>query len=167
MKIVYSNPWFSVVQDGRYHFVEEPKSKNAAAVLIRHQNGSFILVEVFRPSLGKTLLEIPRGYAEDGENSSDCARREALEETGYRLSPDQVTRIGSITPNSGILSSCIDIYFGKVEDKDKISDQSEEVKKVSMFTGQEIKRHIVDELITDSFTIGAFMLYELRNELHI
>lgn len=167
MTIVYSNPWFKVIQEGKYHFVDEPKSKNAAAVLIRHQNCAFVLVEVFRASLGRTQIEIPRGYAEDGEDSKDCARREVLEETGYQLSPDHMTKMGSITPNSGILSSRIDIYFGKVTDKEKISDPDNEISSVVMLTEQEIKRRIVDELITDGFTIGAFMLYELRSELHI
>lgn len=166
MKIVYTNPWFRVIQEGRYHFVEEPHSKNAAAVLIRHHNGSFVLVEVFRASLGKTQIEIPRGYAQNSENSCECAIREVLEETGYQLSPNQITRIGSITPNSGILSSCVDLYFGKVGDREKVTVPDEEVKGIVMLTELEIKRHILGELITDSFTIGAFSLYQLRNELH-
>ena len=166
MKIVYSNPWFRVIQDGKYHFVEEPQSRNAAAVLIRHHNGFFVLVEVFRASQGKTLIEIPRGYAENGESSIECAIREVLEETGYQIPPDQIARIGSMTPNSAILSSCVDLYFGKVGDREKLSGPNDEVKRVVMLSEQEIKQHIVEELITDSFTIAAFSLYQLRNEIH-
>ena len=166
MKIVYSNPWFRVIQDGKNHFVEEPNSNNAAAVLVRHHNGYFILVELFRPSIGKTVIEIPRGYADTGERSDECAIREVLEETGYQIPPEQITRIGSLTPNSGILSSCVDIYFGKVGDKDKITSPDGEVKRIVMLSDQEIRRHIVAELITDSFTLSAFSLFQLRSELH-
>lgn len=166
MKIVYTNPWFRVIQNGENHYIDEPFSKNAAAVLILHQIGAFMLVEVSRASLGRTLIEIPRGYSHEGEHSSNCARREVLEETGYRLRPDQITKIGAITPNSGILSSCIDIYLGKVTEKEKISEPGNEIERVVMLSKQDLERDIVDGLITDSFTIAAFSLYNLRRKMH-
>ncbi|RLB71929.1 MAG: hypothetical protein DRH04_00725 [Deltaproteobacteria bacterium] len=165
MKIVYTNPWFRVIQNRQHHYIDEPFSKNAAAVLLLHQTDAFILVEVTRVSLGKTLIEIPRGYSHEGEHSTDCARREVLEETGYQLQPDQITKIGAITPNSGILSSCIDIYLGKVTEKEKIAKPGSEIEQVIMLSKQEIERNILDGLITDSFTIAAFSFYNLRRKM--
>ena len=164
MNIVYSNPWFCVIQDGKYHYIEEPQSKNSAAVLVMHQNGSFVFVEVFRHPLGKTMLEIPRGYAEPGEDSFRCAMREVLEETGYQVLHDDMNRIGFLTPNSGILSSCVDVYLGKVGDSERVSLPDKEVKRVVFLSEQELKVCILDGVITDAFTLGAFSLYQLRKE---
>ena len=162
MKVVYANPLFKVIQNGQHYYIEEPCSNNAAAVLILHQIGVFMLVEVFRESLGKTSIEIPRGYSRKGEHSSNCARREVLEETGYQLRSNQITKIGAITPNSGILSSCIDIYLGKVTKKEKISEPDSEIMRVVMLTEHELEKNILDGLITDSFTIAAFLFYNLK-----
>ena len=166
MKIAYSNPWFSVVQDGKHHYIDEPKSRNGAAVFIRHGNGSFILVEIFRVPTGKSQLEIPRGYAEDGETSLACAIREAKEETGFRIRADRITRIGSVSPNSAILSSKVDLYFAQVEDEDKVAQPEEEVEAVTLLSENELKQNIVDEVITDSFTISAFLQYQLRDSMN-
>jgi len=43
-----------------------------------------LLVRQYRKAVEKTLLELPAGTLEAGENPEDCAFRELQEETGYR-----------------------------------------------------------------------------------
>lgn len=57
----------------------------AAAVLPITPSGDAILVRQFRPPVRDALVEIPAGLLDvEGEDALWCARRELLEETGYR-----------------------------------------------------------------------------------
>ncbi|MFN3486144.1 MAG: NUDIX hydrolase, partial [Planctomycetota bacterium] len=63
------------------HVVEHP---GAVAILPVFENGDVLLLRQFRPSVGKELFEIPAGTLEPGERPLATARREIVEETGYR-----------------------------------------------------------------------------------
>lgn len=62
----------------------------AAVILPILPDGRVLLIENYRYTLGQTLLELPAGTLDPGENPRDCASRELIEETGYaagRLEP--------------------------------------------------------------------------------
>jgi ADP-ribose pyrophosphatase len=61
--------------------VEHP---GAVAVLPVFDNGDVLLLRQFRPSVAGELYEIPAGTREPGERPLTTARREIVEETGYR-----------------------------------------------------------------------------------
>src|SRR6266545_667217 len=56
------------------------------AVLIMPQlaDGRMVLIAQYRFAVRETLLEFPAGTLESGEAPLECARRELIEETGYR-----------------------------------------------------------------------------------
>lgn len=63
------------------HVVEHP---GAVAILPVFDNGDVLLIRQFRPSIGTELFEIPAGTLEPGERPLATARREIVEETGFR-----------------------------------------------------------------------------------
>lgn len=158
MKEVYHNQYFSVRKNNKYHFIYEPFSKNAAAVLIKHNIKGFVLINIFRHSLNKNVYEIPRGYAENGENSIDCAIREVAEETGYFIKKNNIKKLGSVNPNSGILSSTIDLFYAEVIG-DPESDTDNEAENNIFLSYEELIEHIKLGIIKDAFTLSAFSLY--------
>ena len=55
----------------------------AVAVVHINEKGELPLVRQYRYAVGQTLLEIPAGKIEPGEDYAVCAGRELLEETGF------------------------------------------------------------------------------------
>ena len=60
-----------------------------------------LLVRQFRDAVGEELLEVPAGVRDvEGEAVADCAAREVLEETGYRVTPSNRSAACSPHPAS-------------------------------------------------------------------
>ena len=59
------------------------KHPGAVAILAVTDDNKIVMVEQFRKALERTIVEIPAGKLEKGEEPALCARRELEEETGY------------------------------------------------------------------------------------
>ncbi|MDC7286079.1 NUDIX hydrolase, partial [Bifidobacterium thermophilum] len=59
------------------------KHPGAVAVLALTDDNKIVMVEQYRKALEKTIVEIPAGKLEKGEDPLECAKRELEEETGY------------------------------------------------------------------------------------
>ncbi len=162
-EIVYKNEWFSVLKDGRWHYLIEKNSDNGAVILMLEDNENFIFVKNHRKAIGKTVIELPRGYGEDNESSVDTAVREAYEETGYKIDKTKIVKLGTVNPNSAILSSNIDIYFAYVSKKDKIKDLDSEVLAIVKIRKDDVHHYINDGRLQDSFSLSAISLYNAKN----
>ncbi|MDY6906970.1 MAG: NUDIX hydrolase [Chloroflexota bacterium] len=73
-----------VLPSGRETTREVVEHGDCVAVVPLDGEGNVILVRQFRTPVGRELLELPAGGIEAGERPSQCARRELVEETGYR-----------------------------------------------------------------------------------
>src|SRR5258706_14728208 len=65
-----------------YFVVELPPSACAMAVT---EDDQVILVRQYRHAISETILEIPGGFIDPGEDKEKTIARELLEETGYSL----------------------------------------------------------------------------------
>ena len=66
-----------------YFVVELPM---AAGVMAITENNEVVLVKQYRHPVGESMLELPGGFIEAGEDPELAIRRELLEETGYDFS---------------------------------------------------------------------------------
>lgn len=164
MKTLYENPWFRVVQDGRFHWVVEDNSANGAAVLAQLGADEFVLLRVRRRPHSGVQLEIPRGYGEPGESSRACARRELEEETGYRVSEEQLSLLGRIKPNSAILASAVDIYLARIDADSQPGHRDTEAQEVECISLAQLRQLLGEGAIEDSFTLAALAFLFNRME---
>jgi ADP-ribose pyrophosphatase len=65
---------------------EVVRHRGAAVILPVLDDGSVLLVRQFRYPVDETLLELPAGTLESGEDPMECAARELTEETGFTAS---------------------------------------------------------------------------------
>lgn len=95
--------------DGKRHFREIVRHPGAVVVLPLLGDGRICFIRNFRVAVGETLIELPAGTLEPGEDPQQNARRELAEETGYRA--------GSLEPllkfrmSPGILDEQMHLYL--------------------------------------------------------
>ena len=70
--------------NGHRSTVEVVEHRGGVAVIAMPQPHQIVLVHQYRPAIGRAMWEVPAGKLEAGEDPSSCARRELMEETGYR-----------------------------------------------------------------------------------
>ena len=80
-----------------------------------------VMVRQFRQAAGETLLEIPAGTLEQGEDPVECARRELREEIGYH--PNNLTLMFKSYLAPGYSSEILYTYLA--EDLEKVDARSD------------------------------------------
>jgi ADP-ribose pyrophosphatase len=73
-----------VLPDGSEATREYIAHPGAVAVIPLLDDGRMVMVRQYRYPIAKTIIEFPAGKLDAGESTLECARRELLEETGYR-----------------------------------------------------------------------------------
>jgi ADP-ribose pyrophosphatase len=110
-RIEYSSPWLEVVVKdvdvgpprGQEEFFAARTRGDYAAILAVTDDGRVPLVRQFRPAVEATMLELPSGNVEPGEEPADAIRRELLEETGCEAG--ELVLLGLLEVDSGRLET--------------------------------------------------------------
>ena len=121
-KVSFQGKVFSVVTDK----VTEPGGVTSTRDVIRH-NGSVVILAVdasenpadpsillerqYRYAAGQFLLELPAGRIEPGENPLAAAKREMIEETGFRAR--KWTLLTKYFASPGFLGEWMQIYLAR------------------------------------------------------
>jgi ADP-ribose pyrophosphatase len=121
-KVVFKGRVFSVYRDE----VVEPGGHENVREVIRH-NGSVVILAIdesknprdpevilerqYRHAAGQFLLELPAGRVEPGESTLAAAKREMIEETGYRAKKWSLLTKYFASP--GFLGEWMQIYLAR------------------------------------------------------
>ncbi|GEM75032.1 NUDIX hydrolase [Vibrio sagamiensis] len=126
----------------------------AAVILPITEEGKIVLVNQFRPSLNKWLLELPAGTREIGEDPLSCAQRELEEETGY--SATSFIPLGQVTPLAGFCDEIQYLYVAKNLTKTaRYQCDEDEVIEVITLSKTELEQYIIEDKLTDAKTIAC------------
>lgn len=103
----------------RVDTVEEPNGKTTTREIIEHadcvavvaldEQKNVVLVRQLREAVDKTLLEIPAGGIDPGEEPVDAVRRELQEEIGFL--PQKIERLGGFYATPGYGTEYLYLYL--------------------------------------------------------
>lgn len=113
METLYEGRFLNMVREGRWEYCERKNSTPAVMIFARTPEGNILLVEEFRPPIGRRCLCFPAGLSGDEgpEAHADAARRELLEETGYRAESIRYLFTGPSSP--GLTSETLHFYLAE------------------------------------------------------
>ena len=124
-------------------------------------DGNILLERQFRYPLKKSILEIPAGKLEYGEDSLECAKRELQEETGYTAKKWHL--LGTIHPVISYSTEFIDIYLAQDLLKGQAKLDDEEFLDIFTANFAQMQLWIRNGRITDVKTIISY--YWLKDYL--
>jgi ADP-ribose pyrophosphatase len=111
--VVFSTRWFDVVERACIGWPEPyymVRSSDCVTVLATTTAGKILLIRQYRPVLDRYSLELPSGHTDCRDDSPEAAaRRELLEETGYRA--EGLELLGVLDPDVGRLTARLWCYF--------------------------------------------------------
>jgi len=139
--------------------------QHPGAVVIMPQlaDGRLVLIAQYRFAVGETLLKFPAGTLEPGEAPLECAKRELIEETGYRA--DHWRALGIMYPSPGSCDERQHLFVASGLVPEHATGDEDEIIEVNRLTVQEVERAIVDGALVDAKSIAAYARARLQGML--
>ncbi|MDC1541874.1 NUDIX hydrolase [Candidatus Pseudothioglobus singularis] len=133
------------------------KHSGAVAVIAITKDRKIVFVEQYRKPLERTLVEIPAGKLEEGEDPKEAAIRELEEETGYTANNLQL--LTSFYTSPGFADEIVHIYI--TDELEKLDNppkgDEDEFVEVLELTLDEAKRYVEEQRIQDAKTNYAVL----------
>lgn len=140
-----------------YYVVELPPSVCALAIT---EDGQVLMARQYRHPLEETLLELPGGFIDPGEDPSVAIGRELLEETGYEFS--SIDEVGKVAANPGVLTGYTYLYLARGGKKvaGQSLDHNEEIE-VLQYPLEEVRAMLTNNEIVQALHVSC-MLYAFQ-----
>ena len=132
LKTVHAGRHLTMVTRGTWEFVTRNTKRPAVGIVAITDDGKIVLVEQFRPPVGRTVVEIPAGLTGDirgAENEAlvEAAKRELMEETGYTAK--RWTQLGGGYSSPGLTDESIVLFLAEGLERQHAGggDESEQI----------------------------------------
>lgn len=151
--------------DGKTSKREIIKHPGAVAVIAITDDRKIVMVEQYRKAMERSLVEIPAGKLEPGEEPLKTAKRELEEETGYVC--ERMEHVISFYTSPGFADELVHVYVAHQLSKkeDAASLDEDEFVEVIELTLEEAQQYIVEEKIYDAKTAYAVQYLQLMEAL--
>ena len=151
--------------DGKTSKREIIKHPGAVAVIAITDDRKIVMVEQYRKAMERSLVEIPAGKLEPGEEPLKTAKRELEEETGYVC--ERMEHVISFYTSPGFADELVHVYVAHQLSKkeDAASLDEDEFVEVIELTLEEAQQYIEEEKIYDAKTAYAVQYLQLMEAL--
>ena len=103
-----------LVRQGKWEYAARKGVSGIVGIVATTDDGKLLLVEQFRPPVGRRVVELPAGLAGDvagqeHEALAAAAARELMEETGYAAR--RLTEVAAGTASAGMVDEVITLFL--------------------------------------------------------
>ena len=147
-----------VGRDGLPHPKETVQHPGAVAILPLLDGDLVCLIRNYRVAVGKTLIELPAGTLESGEDPAVTAHRELIEETGYRAA--RVEKLREFTMSPGILNERMHLYLARDLTAGEMALEAGEEIETLVVPWDEALQMVFDGRIEDAKTLVGLLHYD-------
>ena len=128
-------------------------------VILPEYDGKILLLHQYRHPTRQWHYEVPRGYGEPNIPPVENAHKEIEEETGGKIS--ELVSLGEFYNNTGFESASVALFYAKLASVGT-PNENEGIESFVWVTVKELEDWIVNEKITDGFTIAAYTKAKLK-----
>ena len=110
-KTLFKTERLAVLQRGKYQFVDRRGVTGVVVILAATVRSRLLLIEQFRPAVGKWVIELPAGLVGDEkrhETLAQAAHRELCEETGYAAR--KMVHLFNGPSSAGLISEVVSFF---------------------------------------------------------
>lgn len=136
---------------------------DGVAVLPLDERNNVLTVTQYRYVFGKTLLEIPAGKLDPGEDPVTGALRELKEETG--AVPDTFLPLGRILPSPGCFSETLHLFLARGLHIEAQHLDPDEFLRVERIPFDEMVHRCLNGEIEDAKTVAAVLKAKVQLDL--
>jgi ADP-ribose pyrophosphatase len=168
-ELAFEVPLFKVFTD---QVLEAGAEKPVRRDIIRH-NGSVVILAVddskskkdplivierqYRHAAGQFLYEVPAGKVDEGEDRLEAAKRELIEETGFRAK--KWTKLTRYFASPGFLGEWMQVFLAEGLKAGEAKPEADEKLEIFLVPMSEVLRLIDAGEIRDGKTLVSVMLY--------
>lgn len=150
--------------DGRPARRDVVRHPGAVALVALTDEGRVCLVRQYRTALDRVTVELPAGKLDPGEDPEHCARRELLEETGFKA--EKLALLTSIVTSCGFSDEVIHIYMATGLTFAGSDPDADEFLNVDLVDTAEFVDAALDGRVEDAKTVvGALALDAISRRL--
>lgn len=152
VRLSYQSP------DGQTHEREVARHPGAVTILPILNDGRVCLIRNYRVAVDRTLIELPAGTLEPGEDPLITASRELAEETGFQAA--SVEKLCEFFMSPGVLSERMVVFLatGLTAGPPRL-EAGEQIEPL-IVSWQEAMRLVAQGEIQDAKTLAALLWYD-------